>query len=130
MILSNEVNVRLNYKNKEHFKNLGYDVNNKFIDVKVEHLFKGSHVKVKIKCDICGVEKEQYYFAYNDFISRNEENKYYCGKCNQINRKNTNIERYGEDSPIKIKEFRNNRNKTIIDKYGTDHPCKNKDVKK
>lgn len=129
MILSKEVPIRLNYKNKENFKNFGYDVNDAIINVKVEHLFKGSHVKVKIKCDICGIEKEQFYFAYNDFISRNEDNKYYCGKCNQINRKHTNIEKYGEDSPIKVQDIKNRRNKTIIDKYGTDHPCKNEDVK-
>jgi len=129
MILSEEVKIRLNYKNKEHFKNLGYDIDNKFINVRVEHLNKGSHVIVKIKCDECEIEKEIQYFAYIKYLSRSKDSKYRCGKCNQIDRKSTNIERYGEDSPIKIKEFRDNRNKTIIDKYGTDHPCKNKDVK-
>ena len=39
MILSKEVGIRLNYKNKEHFKNFGYDVNNESINVKVEHKY-------------------------------------------------------------------------------------------
>ena len=38
MILSKEVKILLHYTNKDHFKNLGYDVDNKFINVKVEHL--------------------------------------------------------------------------------------------
>lgn len=130
MILSTESKVKLNYNNKEIFKNLGYDIDKeKEIFVKVEHLNKGSHSIIKIKCDGCGIEKEQQYVAYLKFISKNKEDKYYCKKCNSITRKTTNIERYGEDSPIKIKEFKENRQKTIINKYGTDHPCKNEEVK-
>jgi hypothetical protein len=129
VILSKEVKIRLNYNNKKHFEKLGYDINNKFVDVKVEHLNKGSHAILNIKCDICGVEKNLQYNAYLKYLSRSIDNKYRCGKCNQINRKNTNIEKYGEDSPIKIKEFIEKRNKTIIEKYGVDHPCKNEIVK-
>jgi hypothetical protein len=129
MILSDEIKIRLNYNNINHFKNLGYDINNKFIDVKVEHLNKGSHAVISIKCDVCGTEKNLQYNAYLKYLSRSDDNKYRCGKCNQINRKNTNIEKYGEDSPIKIKDFVEKRKKTILKKYGHDHPCKSVEIK-
>ena len=59
MILDKEVEVILNGSNMKHFKSFGYEnlkSGNKLI-VPIEHLSKGSHTKINVKCDICYKEK-------------------------------------------------------------------------
>jgi hypothetical protein len=73
MILTKEVEVGINAHNFKHYESLGYNVriiNEKGksivkyglkIIVKVDHLTKGSKVKVLTKCDDCGLERIKSY---------------------------------------------------------------------
>jgi len=137
MILSKEVDVILNSANMNHFKKLGYNdlKNGNKIVVPVEHLTDGSHSIIKVKCDICGEEKDLLYRYYVKNIKR--YNFYSCQKCcskklkisyssktnieieNMLDKKKkTMIERYGKDNPSQIQEFKNKRKETMNFLYG------------
>lgn len=66
MILTEKIEIIINSANMKHFYSLGYEnlkPGNK-LTVPIKHLNKGSHSIVKIKCDICGNEKELTYRFY------------------------------------------------------------------
>ena len=51
MILTKEVEIKLNAQNIRHYRNLGYKCNTQDeICVKIEHLSEGSNYKVNVKC--------------------------------------------------------------------------------
>jgi hypothetical protein len=85
MLLTKEVEVKWNSRNKKWFIDKGYvftKLQDSFI-VKVEDLSKGSSALVKIKCD-CEDCKNPYlkpmrWKTYNNSLK--EDNKYYCKKC-------------------------------------------------
>jgi len=59
MILTKEVNIHIKGIFIKRYKELGYIVNTKGLNtIKVKDLPKSSQVKVKVKCDTCGIEKE------------------------------------------------------------------------
>ena len=65
MVLTKFVNVKINNHSMPHYKALGYDV--KMFDtitVPIEHLTPKSTVKIRVKCDYCGVEYEIRYSSY------------------------------------------------------------------
>ena len=88
MILSEEVEIVLNGANFKHFNLLGYkNLKSGNILVTIEHLTKGSHSIIKVKCDICGEEKEIEYRFYSK--NMNKYNFYTCCKCSHIKNKKT-----------------------------------------
>jgi len=93
MLLTKEVEIVLNSANVKHFEDLKYTIPRKkdkwgkiriprgtIINVKVEDLSNGSHVKVDIECDGCGKElKNIIWQNYLNYVK--EDGKYYCKKC-------------------------------------------------
>jgi hypothetical protein len=81
------------------------------------------------------------YYYINDCVTQNRcvcgklvrYNYVYCSyKCKQENinvvlnkTKNTLKKRYGEDHPLKIKQFKEKFQNTCLDKFGVTHPAKN-----
>ena len=63
MILSKTISIKPSNKNKKYYTNKGYDTSN-IIDVKIEDLPLHSYFKIKVKCDVCGKEKELIYSKY------------------------------------------------------------------
>jgi len=135
MLITKEVNVRINNKNIDHYSNLGYDIDyGENINVLVDHLSKYSDKKIRIKCDVCGDEFDRFYWIY---VKRKFDTDT-CQKCKYINVKKTNLERYGYDNGFKnrdkIKQTKldkygdenyNNKSKnkkTCLEKYGVEHP--------
>ena len=65
IILSEYIEVGISYLNIEHYKKLGYEVKcGQKIIVPVEHLSEQSNKVVKVKCDVCGNEKNLKYQIY------------------------------------------------------------------
>ena len=59
MILTDKIKVKISKMNINHFRNIGMDINLKdVIEINPSLLNKGSHTKIKVKCDVCGKEKE------------------------------------------------------------------------
>ena len=125
MILSREINVKITESNYNYYDNLGYDVYiSEQIIIPVELLPKGSHYKIKCKCDDCGIEKDVIYKNY--LKCDNKWGDYYCRKCSEKKRKETLRKNYGVDYPIQNKGVLEKMKNTLVSKYGVDNISKNK----
>jgi hypothetical protein len=90
MLISKLVKV----KSSKYYNNLGYNINDRYIEIKVDDLVKGSRVIVEVSCDYCNKIKEVSYKEYNKNISIN--GKYSCSiKCGTLKAKETNLDKYG-----------------------------------
>jgi len=128
MILTKEIEITIVNTNIKFYKNLNYNVKFKdIIKVPPEHLTRCSHMKILVKCDICGHEKE---IKYRDYMnSYNKYNLYSCSSfCSKFKNKLTSNNRelfkktYNDNNCcIKSKE---NFIKTCMDKYNVDNVSK------
>jgi len=114
MILTKELKIKVNNKNKKHFTDLGYDTSKKEILIKTEDLMKGSYYKIDVKCDICGEERRIPYAKY--LKNYNNYNIYTCLKCSR-NYKNTktNFKKNGIEG-YKMKKDNLEKYQKIIEK--------------
>jgi hypothetical protein len=151
MILDTEILFNVSNKNKSYLFDKGYDISKDKIYIKVSDLPKFSHYKVKVKCDICGNEKELSYSKYQKNTKFDTE-KYCCSqKCatnkllNTFNKKygcvssqhpdiklkqeNTNIKLYGGKSPQCNIEIKKKSYETMIERYGVKYSYQNQDIK-
>jgi hypothetical protein len=116
MILSTKILVKSN----KYYQKLGYNISEKYIEINIKDLPKGSHVKILAKCDYCYLEREISFKEYNKNISIN--GKYSCSiKCGVLKSKETNLEKYGVESTNQLDSVKEKNKKTIKEKYGVDH---------
>ena len=52
-----------------------------------------------------------------------------CEKCINDKKKQTSIERYGVDNPLKSKEIQDKAKQTLNERYGVDNPLKSKEIR-
>lgn len=124
MIINDTVKIILNSSNINKFKKLKYKgIVNEEIYVKVEHLSKGSHALIDVKCDECGSEKK---IKYNQLIKYDNKNHYYCRKCKM---KKNLLEKYGVENVFQLKDIKEKIKNTNLEKYGVDNPSKNEEIK-
>jgi hypothetical protein len=146
MILTKEVNIHIKGALIKRYKDIGYIVNTKDLNViKVEDLPKNSQMKVKVKCDTCNIEKD---LKIQDYYSSFKNNKYSCNKCKISTYKKTMLEKYGVENSFQLEEIKeklketkikkykdknyNNRAKaseTCLNKYGVKNPQQNINIK-
>ena len=129
MILDKIILIKGHSKNITHYRKLGYDLNvGQLIEVKTEDLTKGSSFIIKCQCDECGSEKKM---EFKEYFNRTKSltDKYYCFSCKSIKTKNTNIERWGFDNPMKSESVKNKLKNKIIETYGVDHYSKTDEYK-
>jgi hypothetical protein len=81
-----------------------------------------NNITSRQKC-ICGKNIHSTY-TYCSNKCRNDNINIILAKS-----RNTLKERYGEDSPLKIKKFKDKFEETCLDRFGEVHPAKNKEVK-
>jgi len=112
MILTREIEIKINEANFPYYENLGYDViiGEKLV-IPIELLSKGSHHKIKCKCDGCSIEKDVIFKNYVKYD--NIWGEYFCRKCSEVKRKETLRENYGVDYPIQNKKIYNKMKKTL-----------------
>ncbi len=83
MVINEKIEIKVNNHHLEYYKNLGYE-NVKYRETLLINpidLPKGSHVKVLVECDCCGIINEYEFRG----IKLLDDNKYNCKKC--VNRK-------------------------------------------
>ena len=137
MILTENIDIRISNSNINHYITLGYECKVKqIINVKISELTDGCEKIVKVKCDVCGNEKEISYKSYKRGFNNGG---FYCccSSCAQIKNKMTNKNRYGDENynnPTKSKKtcfekygdvnFTNRKKykETCLDKYGVENP--------
>lgn len=131
MILTKEIEIGINYKNIEHFKNLGYDVKcSERIVIPISDLSEYSNVKIKVKCDVCGNEKIIKYQSYVNGTKHFTEKYCCCTKCAwKVKNRVTNMKKYGYDSHNKTNESKEKYRQTCLNKYGVDNYSKTEEFK-
>jgi hypothetical protein len=123
MILTREIEIKINESNYQYYDDLGYEVAiGEIVRIPIELMSKGSHYKIKCKCDGCGIEKEVIFKNYVKYD--NKFGEYYCRKCSESKRKETLRKNFGVDYPIQNKKVLNKMKNTLIEKYGVDNISK------
>jgi very-short-patch-repair endonuclease len=122
MIIDEKFKIKVSKKNIEHFKNKGY-TKIKLKDIIVinsDELNKGSHLEVKVKCDICSKVKKLSYQKYIKNISNGDY--YACSsKCAQRKVKKTSIAKFGTEYYTQTDDYKTKIEKSNLKKYGTKH---------
>lgn len=125
MILTREIKIKISESNFSYYENLGYDISiGEELVIPVELLSKGSHTKIKCKCDKCGTEKEVIFKNYVKYD--NKWGEYFCRKCSEKKRKESLKENWGCEYPLQNKKIMSKYKKTLVDKYGVDNISKRK----
>ena len=104
----------------KYYKNLGYDVSLKEIEIDIEHLSSGSKLKVDVKCDYCDNIKIISYCDYNK-STKNDTLKYACRDCGHLKQKDLCIEKFGVDNYFKLDSVKEKIKKTNLEKYGKEN---------
>lgn len=128
MLLTKNVNIRINNINKKYYINYFKDIKlNDIIMVDVNLLTSGSKVKIDAKCDDCGIIKNmEYSLYYKSAIKNNKNGIYYCTKCVKNHRtKETMFKKYGVEYPIQNIDIKNKIKNTNFERYGYEYPLQN-----
>ena len=129
MILTEKIELKVSKKNICHLRNKGYDCNLKdIIEIKPDDLQEGSHVKIEVKCDICGRKKELKFQVYNKCY--NNGLIYVCNNCSIEKIKKTNMEKYGCECSLNNKDIQEKMKKNCLEKYGVEFSSQRQDVRK
>lgn len=130
MIIIEKIKIKVSKLNIKHLLSRGYDVKLKdMILVNSDDLCHGSHIKIKVKCDTCGKEKELSFQKYIKNIKN--DNFYACSsKCAQEKVKKTSIKKFGKEYYMKTEEYLERVNMTDIEKYGCHHTKNEKVIEK
>ena len=129
MLLDEKIKIKLSKKNIIHFKSLGYEGELKdVIEIYTKDINPGSHFLVKVKCDVCGREKEILFQKYVKNIKNGDF--YACSsKCAQDKVKKTSVNKFGSEYYTQTEEYKNSVKNTSIEKYGCEHFTQNEDIK-
>ena len=129
MIKETHIQIKGHRTNFEYLKNLGYDVRfRKPIQVKVIDLMSGSTAIITAVCDNCGIEKKSEFRFYYEYTNGLKED-YFCNKCNTIKRKETCLQKWGVDNPMKSEKIKGKLKNNLLHKYGVEHYSKTNDFK-
>ena len=148
MLLTKEVEIKMNTKTVKHYESLGYRIplkkasesyqkmhNKEYvydfstpIKVKVKHLTKGCKVLVDVLCDYCCEEViTMTYNTYTKSIERIPKNS--CEKCKAQKEKEYFMLKYGVENPFKLNEFKEKVRNSCAEKYGVDNYFKTEEFK-
>ncbi len=120
MILTREITIKITESNYQYYEDLGYDVSiGENLLIPTELMSKGSHFKIRCKCDSCGIEKDVIFKNYVKYD--NKWGEYFCRKCSESKRKETLRKNFGVDYPIQNKKVMSKMKKTLLSKYGVDN---------
>lgn len=123
MLITEFVLINITYRNKNYYKNLGYDCDiGEKITVKVNDLPKNSKTRVKIRCDYCGDIIERQWINHIKQIKENIINKDACIRCAGQKRKESNMLIYGVENVMYLDNVKNKIKETFQRKYGASHP--------
>ena len=129
MILQKTVDIKVNSRNFEYYKNIIKNIkNNAVYTIFISDLFEGSHSKILVSCDICGLTLEKEYRNY--LASYKKFNLYCCSpKCAQIKNRKTNIEKYGVENVFQSEEIKNKIKNINFEKYNVFFPSQSKEIR-
>lgn len=129
MLLTKEVEIKLNAKTISHYRKLGYIGSiGDIIIVKTCDLTLGSKVKVKVLCDYCN--HEVMTMQYKTYLnSLKTINKSACKKCKGQKQIECNLEKYGVRNVTQLDEIKEKSRHTSLQKYGATNYTKTEEYK-
>jgi len=83
-----------------------------------------SRCEVIVKCDFCGKEYSNKFSYLSRSYKRCISKKDACVDCVENKIKESFLEKYGMENPLKSQEIVNKRKQTCLEKYGEDNPSK------
>jgi hypothetical protein len=132
MIIDKYVKIKWNPNNKNLYFNLGYNFTklNDDFEIKIDDLSKGSHIKIRVKCDYCDKEKEIEYRDYIQSINNNDIGKYSCStKCSLEKMKKSNLKIHGVEYASQSNIIREKIKNTCLKNFNVDNPAKSELIK-
>lgn len=127
MILDEKIHIKVNPSQLKYLRNKGYEVSSgDEIDLPVSDLNDGSHLKVRVKCDVCGKEK---MLPYRRYIQSYSKGGYYScsSSCGKKKREQTFLERYGHITHLVTEQTKEKIKNTFKEKHGVEHFTKTKE---
>ena len=121
-----------NYNQKKIINQFGDKLSvksNQELKIPVNILPNGSGYKVKPICDFC---KSVYDTEWRKYLKiENDGQKHCCNSidCINLKRKETNIEKWGVDNPMKSKKVKKILENKILEKWGVEHYSKTDEFK-
>lgn len=128
MILTKFVDVKIINHNIEHYKK--YYPNVKYgdiINIPVDILTMGSHIKLDFMCDDCGTVKNMKYNHYNQ---RKNDITYLCSKCVKKQTKQYYLKIFGVENCSQLQSVKNKKKKTNLKNWGVENVFQNDEIKK
>lgn len=113
MLVENQTtDVKITRRNINIYKSSGYSnaALGEMLTIRVEDLTRGSHTKVKVKCDYCG---EIVDVAFKDYVHYKFD-KYSCKNCRQAKTSEYNLKQRQEDLYNRALAFCNSQGYTLI----------------
>jgi len=110
------------------FENLGYNINDEFIFLKIEDLNTGSRQLVDVICDYC---KEEVSVTYKEYLRNiRKGGKYACSKiCGSEKAKETCLNTIGVINHMQLKETQEKTKKTNKERYGVEYLMQSEVIK-
>ena len=130
MILEQKIEIKISNKVRKHYRQYFKDINSgDIIEISPLQLPNGSNKKIKVRCSVCDIEKEVFYYDYNK-ITKNNTELYYCKDCKNEKTKKTLNKLYGEDidNVFQLASVKEKSKKTCKEKYGVEHHLQNKEI--
>ena len=127
MVVTKTVKIKISSRTFQRFKDFGYVFKmGDEIEVKVEHLSKGSQIKVDVQCDECGNEKTIKYEYYRTAFDK--RNFYYCKNCRTKAIKIGTLEKHGVENVFQLEAVKEKIKETNLDKFGVEYPLQNPEI--
>ena len=118
MLLEQTVPIKWNGNNRVYYENKGYVFSkyNEVFEVNVFDLPRGSHSRVRAKCDYCGKEYDVFYYNYIKYTKM--ASKVACSDCRTTKSGDILLSKYGSKSPRLAPEAGKKAEQTCLEKYG------------
>lgn len=115
-------------KSSKYYEELGYDISEKYITVKIENVPNSSRAIIEANCDYCGRIKSLSYKDYNANIKNLQ--KFSCSKkCGILKSIESNKLKYGVESVNQLESKKQRAKSTLQEKFGVLHPSQIESVK-
>lgn len=127
MILDKQVEIIPRGKSISYYRSLGYDCNyGTPLLVYQKDLSKNSHIPIEVQCDYCG----NTYTTTMMTLCRYDSTKNACKNCQHFKAKDSNLKKYGVESPLSLCAVRKKIKDTIKKKYGVDNVFQDESIRK
>jgi hypothetical protein len=135
MIKEDKVLVKINLRNVKYYREMGFNIDLKYIEDKVllevpiNKVNKNSKIKITAICDVCHSEGTIMLSKYWLNFERGGYNFYSCFGCKNKKKEMTTLKEYGVKSFSQTEEFKKKFKESSMKRYGVNNPNKSEEVR-